>query len=78
MLSAVLEGSQGLEFIWKMMDDGSERPIGYLPIHKSRLTYNREGAPCLLTRLNPVWGQYIDGPDAIFSNGDKAWITPGG
>lgn len=78
MLSAVLEGSQGLEFIWKLMDDGSERPIGYLPIHKSRLIYNREGAPCLLTRLNPVWGQYVSGPDAIFTNGESAWLTPGG
>lgn len=57
--SAVLEGGAGVEFKWRRRPDGSEHPVDWFPIHKSRFVRDRLGNLALRTRLNPVWGANI-------------------
>lgn len=59
MQTAVLEGGTAFEFIWKKEVDGTERPVNFFQIHKTRIVFDRMGNMAIRTRRTPVWGSYV-------------------
>ncbi len=59
MQAAVLHGGVGHEWTWEKRPDGTQRPRDFMPIHKTRFTFDRRGQMCLRTRRQMVWGGYI-------------------
>lgn len=59
MQASVLHGGVGHEWTWEKLSDGTQRPIAFTPIHKTRFTFTREGELCLRTRQQMVWGGYL-------------------
>lgn len=56
METAIIPGGIGIELVWNREADGTERPVQFWSVHKSRFLFDRLGNLCLRTRDYPVWG----------------------
>jgi hypothetical protein len=69
---AVLWGGQGINLAWAKRD-GAVQPVAWVPVHKTRFSFDRLGRMALLTREQPVWGRLVSESAVNPANGERAW-----
>lgn len=74
----ILFGGRGIEWIWAQDANGVSRPVETWDVHGSRILFDTDGNPSLLTTQAPVWGAYIGKEPQRINKEISAYMLPPG